>query len=549
MAVTTSASNAVSFEALKGFPKLFRTYCHDYPRLDEFYAGDFRDASVRGQVAARRAASPANREKLANVLLDQNKRWGLDKLTRKHIERLRAEDSVAVVTGQQVGLMGGPLYTIFKTITALQLAQQMEAETGRPAVPVFWMAGEDHDYEEIAKIQLIKRNRPYTVQYTEHEHVDGQGRGPVGRLVTGEGIERFINTVEARLLDTEFKPALLEQLRKAYQPGTTLTDAFGQLLNGLFPESGLVLISPDDPELKRLAAPLWRKELEDYRTAETRLQKVTARLKKDYHAQIYPRATNLFMLEPEGRFSLVPDEENGQFKLKGLGRTYAQKELLDLVDQEPERFSPNVALRPLMQDYLFPTTAYVAGPGETSYFAQLKPLYEWADIPMPLIYPRASATVVESKVRKVLDRYELELADIQQDFEVLFKQVVLEWGDVDVQAEYKEASTYLHQAINYIKPIATEVDKTLVSSAEATRTALMQEMAKLKDKMIRAEKRNHEEIRNQLKKAQVGLFPERKLQERSLSVLYFLNKYSPAVLQQWQKQLSTDTTAHQVIDL
>ncbi len=549
MAVTTSVSDTVSFDVLHGFPELFVTYCTDYSQLSTYYGGDFRRSAARTRVSDRRAKTPVDRDRLADVLQDQNQSWRSDDRTRRNIQALRDPESIAVVTGQQVGLFAGPLYTVYKTITALQLAQQMEEETGRPAVPVFWMAGEDHDYDEIAGLHVINRNEPVTLRYTEHEASDGVPRGPVGRLTIGEEIETVIRALDDNLLDTEFKPELLETVRQAYAPGTTLTDAFARLLKSFFSGSGLVIVSPDDGRLKQMAAPLWRREIEAYEESEARLREISAELEESYHAQIYARATNLFMLEPEGRFALDPVEGGSGFQLRGIDRHFPKDALLRLVEQQPERFSPNVALRPLMQDYLFPTAAYVAGPSEISYFAQLKPLYEWMDLAMPIIYPRVSGTIVESKVRKVLDRYELELSDLQQELGALFKQVIIDYGDVDVEGEYEEALRHVHEAINHIKPVAGEVDQTLVSSAEATRAALMKEMDKLRQKIIRAEKRNQDEISGQLEKAQVGLFPGRELQERYLSPLYFFNKYSPGILDDWRESFSLDTTTHQIVDI
>ena len=169
-----------------------------------------------------------------------------------------------------------------------------------------------------------------------------------------------------------------------------------------------------------------------------------------------------------------------------------------MLDTDPKCFSPNVVLRPMMQDALLPTAAYVGGPGEVAYFAQFKPLYEWAGLPMPIIYPRASVTVAETKVKKVLDKYALDVDDFGEDLDRLFQRVVLQQMDVDVEAMFKQAGAPLHQAINTLKPKIEQIDRTLVRTAEATRAVLVKELEKLKRRVVRAEKQNHDQVRARL---------------------------------------------------
>jgi bacillithiol biosynthesis cysteine-adding enzyme BshC len=222
---------------------------------------------------------------------------------------------------------------------------------------------------------------------------------------------------------------------------------------------------------------------------------------------------------------------------------------LDRLDTSPEDFSPNVVLRPLMQDMLLPTLAYVAGPGETSYFAQYKAVYEWADLQMPLIHPRASVSLVESKVQSVLDAFDLSIADLTGDVEQLFQTLVVDEMEVDVDAVFSEALAQIHGAINTLKPHVEEVDRTLVKSAEAARAAIAKEMSDLKQRVVRAEKRQQDELRSKLDKACVNLVPGGSLQERRINVLYFLNKYSPGLIGDLKAALSTDTSEHQVVNL
>lgn len=533
---------------MHAYPELFTRYCTDYDAVSAYYAGDFRRPDARRAAAERAAAHPRDRDLLADVLLEQNEQWGLSETARENIAALREPTSAAVVTGQQVGLLSGPIYTIYKTITALQLAEHLADETGRPVVPVFWIEGEDHDFDEIARTHLFHRNDLATLTYEKPASSEAGNLGAVGRIVLTDEIERVLEALDDVLPPSDFKELLVARVRAAYRPGTTIEDAFARLLAALFSETGLVFLNPDDARLKRQVAPLFRREIEDGAAVHARIETASEALREDFHAQVHARPTNLFLLNGDGRFSIDAEDGDG-FRLRNAGRTFTTRGLLERLDTAPEQFSPNVVLRPLVQDALLPTAAYVAGPSEISYFAQYKGVYDWAGIPMPIIYPRASVTLLESKVAKVLDKYELTVPDFAGDIEQLFQRLVVETMDVDVEAAFQDAARSVHQAINELKPAIEEIDRTLTTSAEATRAALVKEMEALKSRVLRAEKRNQNEVRAQLDKARVNLFPTGTLQERVVSVLYFLNKYSPDLLTELRTALDLDTTEHQVVEL
>jgi len=543
---TVPAVRRLSLDAMRHFPALFTQYCTDYDVVADFYAGDFRAPAARRAAADRAAAHERDREMLADVLLEQNEQWGLSPAARVNIEALRDPDTVAVVTGQQVGLLTGPLYTIYKTITTLQLADQIAEETGREVVPVFWIEGEDHDFDEIRRTHVLRHNELVELVYDAPEAAGNPGA--VGRLALTDRIESVLSELDDALPPSDFKVPLLEHVRAAYQPGTTIEDAFGKLVRALFPDAGLVFINPDDARLKRQVAPLLRRELTDHATVHARIEATSDVLQQTYHAQVHTRPTNLFLLDQEGRLP-IDAEEDGTFTLRGTDRTFTEDELLTRLDAAPEQFSPNVVLRPLMQDALLPTAAYVAGPSETSYFAQYKGVYDWAEIPMPIIYPRASVSIIESKVDKVLEKYDVSVADFMGDFEQLFQRVVMDAMEVDVDHTFQEAMRSIHQAINELKATVESVDSTLTQSAEATRATLVKEMESFKSRVVRAEKRNQDEVRSQLEKARANLLPGGAMQERVVSVLYFLNKYDMELLDELQAALQLDTTEHQVITL
>ncbi len=541
-----TAGRRTSPADLGAFPDLFVDYCTDLDAVADFYAGDWRDPAARREAADAAARRPADRDTLVDVLLDQNERWGLDAPTQSHIEALRDPETIAVVTGQQVGLFTGPLYTIYKTITTLQLAEEWAEQTGRLVVPVFWVEGEDHDFEEIATAHILHRNEVVSLSY---EPGVEDNPGAVGRLALTDAIDDVLDRLDDALPPSDFKPAVMERVRAAYQPGTRIEDAFTRLMRSLFEDDGLVFINPDEARLKALSRPLFRREIEDPQTPAARIDATSHALRdRGYHAQVTARPTNLFWLGDDSRRAIDLGDD-GAFHLRGTDRTFSRADLLDGLDTEPERFSPNVVLRPLMQDHLLPTAAYVAGPGEVSYFAQYGDVYDWAGLDRPLIHPRASVSLVEGKVQKVFDKYNLSVVDFRADLETLFQEVVVDTMEVDVDAVFSEAMPQLHQALNALKPEVETVDRTLGSSTEATRAAIIDEMEALKQKVVRAEKRKHDELRAQLEKAHVNLRPNGTLQERTINVLYYLNKYSLDLLDELRHALGTDTSAHQIVEL
>lgn len=537
----------ISFGSLGFFSRLFRQYCDGYEALAPFFSFDYREPEGRVNAASAAAKHERDRTQLVEVLHRQNRRWGNDERAFDNIERLRDPRSVAVVTGQQVALFTGPLYTVLKTITVLQMAERLESESGRPVVPVFWLEGDDHDFAEVSSVAILADNEPTRLSYEGHSTPAEGNLGPVGRIAFTDQIAEVVGRLNGLLPETEFKSSLLEAVGTAYAPGATFLDAFAILMRRTFWDSGLVFISPDEPQLKHMVAPLFRRELEDTYEVARRVGAVSQRLKPEYHAQVTVRPSNLFVVDATGRHAL--DAEDGRFVVRGGNGRLTKEEALARVAASPETFSANVVLRPLVQDTLLPTALYVAGPSEIAYFAQFKPVYEWAGIPMPAVYPRASATIVETRIRKVLDDLPVTLADLDEDLEPLFQRVVRERIDTDVDIHFGTATRHIHEAINTLKPVLQDVDPTLIKSAESTRTALLKEFERLQHRVLKAEKRKHEQVRDRLGRAKANLFPFGRPQERSISILYFLNKYGPDFPALLKEAISEDTCFHQVLEI
>lgn len=526
-----------------GFSRLYQAYCNDFSAVARFYAADWQQPEARAERASVAARHPRNREALADALLGQNARWGLDTRTRANIERLRDPESVAILTGQQVGLFGGPLYTIYKAITAIQLARQTEAETGRLTVPVFWLADEDHDFAEISRLTLHDGPDVLTLQYDDGL-LPEVNRGAVGRLVSGPAIERILAAIEQALPQAAHTQDLIALLRQCYRPDTSLRDGFAILLKRLLPGTGLVLVSPDDPAIKVLAAPLFAKEVSSFAETHARFVAQSGEVAGAYHAQVQTGPLKLFLLEEKARLALEPEGE--VIRVKHSERVLRHEELKQLVHNAPEKLSPNVVLRPIVQDALFPTAAYIAGPGETAYFAQLQPLYDFFGVPMPVIYPRASVTLLEPKVQKVLARYDLPISALRGDTESLLRKLVV---DQRLDSAFDEVLTALEAQLGTLAPLVLAIDASLDTAIGAARAKATKAIEALRKKTVRVEKKNHEAVRIRLETAAASLFPHGHLQERELSALPFLNRYGLDLPLRWLEALSLATSQHQVVEV
>ncbi len=536
--------NRIPFSSFESFSRLFQDYTEEFEKLAPFFNGDYRSDEDLTRACERAAAKHPNRAPLAEILTRQAASFNLAESSATLLEKISDPSSVAVVTGQQLGLFGGPLYTLFKSVTAIQLAARLEQLTGRGAVPVFWLEGEDHDFQEIASAGFLSGDEASKVVYSPADN--DSAMTAVGRHVLTPEITAAVEDVEQLLQPTDFRDELISLVRTAYASENSMLQAFVTVMNAIIGPGRILFLSPDDPGLKSLASPLFAKEIEDFSTSSSLLESVTADLEKDYHAQVQTNPTNLFLHTDTGRVAI--DVVNEAFQTRD-GENISRDRLTERLADSPQDFSPNVVMRPLMQDTVLPTAAYVAGPGEVAYFAQFKKLYEWADIPMPIIYPRASATLLEKRVGKILERQALSIPDFEEQLERLFGRVVLDHMEVDLDAEFKSASASLHKAVNEIKPVIEKIDRSLVKTADATRAAFMKEWSRLQNRVGKAEKQQHDLMKTQLNRASTSLFPFGILQERVLSPLYFLNKYGPDLGQILIQHLDLNTTAHQVIEI
>ncbi len=532
-----------------GVTQLFIDYLTDFEKVKEYFAGDFRSARDWKHIIEAVLGRPHDRSTLVRVLTEQNKENHCGIKTLANIDLLGNDNTVAIVTGQQLGLYTGPLYTIYKTITAIKLAEQLGQRYPQyNFVPVFWAEGEDHDFDEVSHLQVLSAaNELQTLQYLPGGKPLDRNPGPMANFILDAEIEKLHDAWGAAVQESDYKPALLNLLRSHYRPGNTMLRAFLGFMNHLFENSGLIVLNPLHPSLKALTRPVFRKELESIaRTSQFVIDR-SALLEEHYHAQIKAKPVNLFLIHKGGRYLIEPREHD--FSLKGTRQYFTREELERLIDETPEVFSPNVVLRPVCQDSLLPTAAYIGGPSEIAYFAQLKPVYEHFGVVMPLIYPRASATILEEKIQNVLEKYQIEIIDLFARLDPILMRVAEQVSEVKVEALFGEMERKIRDAIQEGTFGITQIDPTLSGAITSLTQRIEAQLKVLKDKTQSAQQRRQDVSVRQIQKAAANIFPGAGFQERTFNVAYYVNKYGPDFVQWLSGEIAIDKFQHQIIPL
>lgn len=536
------------FSALPGTPKLFVDYAENRSDASNYFMGHFSDLMAYETHLRALERRSYLREPLYAALAAQNTRFFAGEATLMNLELLRSPTTFAVVTGQQVGLGSGPLYTIYKALTAVQMARWLAEQF--PAyrfVPVFWLESEDHDFLEINHLGVITVDNEFRmVRYAQPAEDEARDLRPVALRGIDTRIEETFAALRACLPATDFTDDVFRMLGNTYAPGGSLQRAFAHLFHSLYPDAGVVFLDPSDPAVKQIATPVILQELETFPTTGEEVIKRSAELEEKYHAQIKPRAVNLFMLHKDNRFPIEPSEYG--FFLKGTRQRFTRDELLEIAGQEPERFSPNVLLRPIIQDFLLPTAAYVAGPSEVSYFAQLQPAYDHFQVPMPIIVPRASITLVESKVDKVFRKFSLPYAAMFLDDEDAWKLV--RTGERDSSTfDFPGFRTRLSELIEELPAMAEAEHANLRGPAENTRAAVQRSLAVFEEKLLQHRRQHDDVLTRQIEKMHVYLFPEGKPQERQVNILTFLNRYGRDLLPRIEEACQPFPAEHRLLFL
>jgi len=522
--------------------KLYSCYLDDFPRVARFYA---HPPTEEGLLAAA-GGVPLDarvRAKVVEMLREQNRKFGPDTSVSRSLDRLAA-GAQAVVTGQQVGLFGGPAYSFYKALTAVRAAQHL-SDTGTEAVPIFWLASEDHDLAEVNHTFWLGRG-PQLNRIALDSPEGSTGR-PVGEILLGDAANKAARAA-AETLAGPAAGDVRDALEVAYRPEHSFGLAFGKLMARLLAGRGIILLDPLDARLHRLGISVYQRALRESESLTAALMKRNKELERaGFHAQVKvtERSTLLF---------LNVDGQRQALRRRNVGfaagtRAFSLEELEGILERSPELFSANVLLRPVLQDSLLPTAAYVGGPAETAYFAQAEVIYRHMLARMPAVLPRAGFTLVEPQGARLLKKYGLTFEEVLQGRQHVRRKLERAYLPAGLASKFAAGEKALQKILRGLRAPIGKLDKTLLGALSTAERKMLYQFGRLRGKTGRAQN-----ARTGLLDSHEGilldaLFPHRALQERSLNLLPFLARNGLSLLDELLHRTHVRNSQHQVLYL
>ncbi|GIO13324.1 putative cysteine ligase BshC [Cohnella xylanilytica] len=489
----------------------------------------------RAEYLDREAAGRANRKRLAEALRAYHDRLPAGEEARRSIDRLEREDSLVVVGGQQAGLFGGPLMILHKALTVVQTARYAESLLGRPVVPVFWIAGEDHDFEEANHVHVSSLDGA-DVKKVKMDRPAGPRRSVSRTGLTAEQWTAAIEELSASLPDTEFKPKLLDRIRSYAEDAPTLTVSFARLMAEWFGPEGLVLLDSDDPGIRALEGEFFRKLIERNEELESRLREGEALVRElgfPLQAESAEGCANLFLHHDAGRLLLF--RKDGRYIDRKEEAALSEEELLRLADRSPEALSNNALTRPLMQDYVLPVLATVLGHAEIAYWSGLGPAFRMFGMAMPIVVPRQSFTFLEAGVSSLLEKYGATVEQIISDGERLKAEWLESQDDWRLEERFREARERFLELYAPVLDTVAAMQPGLAKLGEGNRDRILEQIAYLENRAVDALAKKHEASLRQWDRMRCSLWPQGKPQERVLGIVHYLNRYGPDWLRLWRE--------------
>ncbi len=502
--------NTLDYTRLPGVNSLFLDYIQNAESVRQFYPS--RDRF--------RQTEPSHRVELCDVLRNQNSSFG-NEATERLVQTLSTPGTTCAVTGQQVGILTGPMYALWKALTAIKISKEVEKQTGKPCVPIFWMASEDHNWHEVMSFGLLK-NDYELLKFSLKEHFFLQrqptGQIPVTHLEVRKILLRALNEIS------------LPHITKFYSTGT-LTQAFARTLLWLLKDFPLLLLDPSDPALKKLSAPFFKKFFDKSDNLLSLLEGQNEVLRSKH----YPVQVN--MEENQFPLFLIQDGERIPVKKNSFS-----------AETPVENLSPSALLRPILQDYLLPTAAYIGGPAEIAYFAQLHPWYDALEVEQPPVLPRASITLLPQATLRFLQTFNLSPDEIYLPEDTLADALIQHSGLDRMRTSARMLAASAVEKIKEIQSEAEKVDPTLAKAIVTAGSKIQFQAQKLERKALLAVKRKNQELLDRIRKAKNVMNPDDKLQERHLNIFSFREKL-PELIHEVHDKMDANALAHQWIEI
>jgi bacillithiol biosynthesis cysteine-adding enzyme BshC len=543
-------TESLPFSTVPHQSKLFLDYQSKPLELKKYYPLAVEShTQISQRIPEILANYKADRQMLCDVLEEANINNGAGEKTFENIKLLRDEDCVAVVSGQQAGLLTGPLYTIYKALSAVKMTECLRGR-GFKAVPVFWIATEDHDFEEVSKVEVV--NSKGNLTEIKNEPKRCYENLPVGYVKLDESIKSTIDELFNEFPHTEFTDELRNIIENTWVSGIDYGDAFARLLTKFLGKFGLIVLCPLDVRLKKLATPIYVNAIKKSDEIVSALRERSEELESEgYHAQVLVTEDYfpLFWQAKDKTRHALKKSASGTFKTKDIEREFSLEELAEIAAEEPEKFSPSVVLRSVVQDYLLPTICYFGGAAEIAYFAQSAEVYRILERPVTPIFHRQSFTIIESKHKKTLDKYDLELKDLFAGIEHLLPKIVEEFLNKEMAQVFAEAEEKINIQLNRLDQNLSQIEPTLADSLANRRRKIIYHLANIRTKFHNAQINKDEIIHRQIETAFTSLVPHKGLQERTLNINSFANRHGTYLIDWIYQAIDLDDKGHRIIYL
>ncbi|MFS1513482.1 bacillithiol biosynthesis cysteine-adding enzyme BshC [Chengkuizengella sp. SCS-71B] len=481
----------------------------------------------------------ADRNALSEYLKYFNQKVGNTELALQNIEALKERETLVVIGGQQAGLFSGPLLTIYKIITIIKQAREASKQLKRKVIPVFWIAGEDHDFDEVNHIHYLSSNSK--IKKLKIQPAQEDLKSPISDLkIHLDEWKQVLNDISEDLIETEFKAEILDRLNCITDNSNNLVEVFAKMMVWLFGTSGLILLDSNDEQLRQIEVTMFSNLIKQNGALNEALylgKKHVETLGYVPQAQINDNQSNLFYIHQSERLLLMRTIQ-GEYTDKQNKVSFKEDELIQLLYKHPERFSNNVFTRPIMQEYLFPVWSTVLGPSEIAYWGLLKEVFHLFDMKLPIIHPRFEYTIIESTIQKYMKKYKFSMDDVLSHFEDKKKSWLLEQDELKVEEHFSEVKKSFEELYEPLLSKIENINPSMAKLGLRNKQKIIEQISFLEKRSVNAIQSQHEAAIRQLDRIQLSIKPLEKPQERVYNVITYLNKYGF----DWFKQLLDEPT-------